>query len=72
MEAGVRVTVLAAAAPVPVRVTFCGDPVALSATDRVADSAPAAAGLNSTDTVQLAYDPAGMKVPKGSVSWMDV
>ena len=43
-----------AAAPVPLRATICGVPVALSATDRFAASAPAAAGLNSTETVQLA------------------
>jgi len=54
-EVGVRVTVGAVeAAPVPARATVCGVPVALSATDRLAVSAPAAAGLNSTDTVQLA------------------
>jgi hypothetical protein len=44
----------AAAAPVPDRVTVCGDPVALSAIDNEAVNAPAAAGLNSTETVQLA------------------
>ena len=44
----------AAAAPVPVRLTVCGDPVALSAIDSDAVNVPAAAGLNSTEMVQLA------------------
>jgi hypothetical protein len=43
-----------AAAPVPDRVTACGDPVALSAIDSEAVNAPAAVGLNSTETVQVA------------------
>ena len=51
---GVSVTAGAAAAPVPVRVTVCGEPVALSAIDSEAVKAPAAAGLNSTETVQVA------------------
>jgi len=51
---GVRVTAGVAATPVPVRATVCGDPVALSAIDSEAANAPAAAGLNSTDTVQVA------------------
>ena len=51
-EVGVRVT--AGAVPVPVRVTACGDPVALSAIESDAFNAPAAAGLNSTETVQEA------------------
>ena len=50
---GVSVTA-AAAAPVPVRVTACGEPVALSAIDNEAINAPTAVGLNSTETVQLA------------------
>ena len=55
IEAGVRVTVgVVEAAPVPLRATVCGVPVALSAIDRLAASAPAAAGLNSTETVQVA------------------
>jgi hypothetical protein len=40
--------------PVPARVTACGDPVALSAIESDAFNAPAAAGLNSTETVQEA------------------
>lgn len=40
--------------PVPESETGWGEPVALSATERLAVSAPAAAGLNSTETVQLA------------------
>jgi len=43
-----------AAAPVPFSVTVCGEPVALSATERLAVRAPAPVGLNSTETVQLA------------------
>jgi len=35
-------------------VTACGDPVALSAIESDAFNAPAAAGLNSTETVQEA------------------
>jgi hypothetical protein len=37
-----------AAVPVPVNVTFCGDPVAVSVTLIVPVSAPAATGLNAT------------------------
>ena len=48
--------------PVPVRVTTCGDPVALSATESEAVSAPAAAGLNSTETAQVAL--AASEVPQ--------
>ena len=51
---GVSVTAGPAAAPVPLRVTFCGEPVTLSAMDSVDARAPAAVGLNSTDTVQVA------------------
>lgn len=40
--------------PVPVRVTDCGDPVALSAACSVAVRVPAAAGLKVTEMVQLA------------------
>ncbi len=43
-----------AATPVPLRATVCGEPVALSAMESDAARAPAAAGLNSTETVQLA------------------
>ena len=51
---GERVTVSGAAAPVPLRATVCGVPVALSATESEAVSVPVAAGLNSTETVQVA------------------
>jgi hypothetical protein len=52
---GVSVTAGAvAAAPVPVKDTDCGVPVALSAIERAAVNAPATNGLNSTDTVQVA------------------
>lgn len=54
IDAGVIVTVDVDAVPVPLRPTVCGDPVALSAIDSEALRAPVAAGLNSTDTVQLA------------------
>lgn len=40
--------------PVPEKATICGVPVALSATDKDAVSVAALAGLNSTETVQLA------------------
>ena len=40
----------------------CGVPVALSAMERLAVRAPAVAGLNSTETVQLA--PAANDVPQ--------
>lgn len=63
MEVGVRVTVgVAEVAPVPVRATVCGVPVALSAIDRLAFNAPVAAGLNATETVQMA--PAASDVPQ--------
>ena len=51
-----------AAVPVPVNLTDWGEPEALSATERAAVKAPAAAGLNSTETVQLA--PAAREVPQ--------
>ena len=53
-EVGVREIVIVVDVPVPVNATVCGEPVALSAIESEAESAPAAAGLNSTDTVQLA------------------
>jgi len=40
--------------PVPLNVTRCGDPAALSATLRVAVRVPVVAGFNSTEMVQLA------------------
>jgi len=51
---GDSVTAGAAAAPVPVRAAVCGEPVALSAIERLAVRVPVAAGLNSTETVQVA------------------
>lgn len=51
---GESVIASAGAVPVPVRATVCGEPVALSAIERLAVKAPAAVGLNSTETVQLA------------------
>ena len=55
IDAGVSVIAGAvAAAPVPDKVTTCGEPVALSAIESEAVRAPAAVGFNSTETVQLA------------------
>ncbi len=59
VEANVRlvgdtVTVNAAAAPVPLSATVCGEPVALSVKEIAPVADPVAAGLNSTDTVQVA------------------
>ena len=55
IEVGLRDTAGAVAlVPVPLSFTLCGDPDALSAIDNAAVSAPAAAGLNSTEIVQLA------------------
>ena len=51
---GDTVTVRAAATPVPVRATVCGDPVALSVKEMAPVAEPAAAGSKSADTVQLA------------------
>ena len=45
---GVRLTTGAAAAPVPIKVTVCGEPAALSATLTFAVSEPLAAGLKVT------------------------
>jgi uncharacterized protein YihD (DUF1040 family) len=54
-EVGLSVTVgVVAAVAVPFRATTCGEPVALSATERLAVSVPATVGLNSTEMVQLA------------------
>ncbi len=47
-------SVVVAAVPVPVRETVWGDPVALSAMESDPVNEPAAVGLNSTETVQLA------------------
>ena len=63
IDAGVSVTVgVEAATPVPVSFTVCGEPVALSATERLAVRAPVTVGLNSTETVQLA--PAARVAPQ--------
>jgi len=50
---GVRTTVDAADAPVPVRVIACGDPVALSVMVTAAVRVPEAVGVNVTLMVQL-------------------
>lgn len=47
-------TVNVGVAPVPVIATVCGVPVALSATERLAVRVPAASGLNSIETAQVA------------------
>ncbi len=41
--------------PVPLKATVCGDPLALSATDRVAAKAVADAGVKVTEIEQLAF-----------------
>jgi hypothetical protein len=51
---GDSVTVSADAVAVPWSATNCGEPVALSATESDAVREPAAVGLNSTETVQVA------------------
>lgn len=52
--AGVNVMADVRAAPVPVRATFCGEPVALSATASVAVRVPVVNGLKVMEMVQLA------------------
>src|SRR5258708_289257 len=55
IDAGVSETTGAdPAAPVPLRITACGEPVALSAIESEALKAPVVTGLNSTDTVHVA------------------
>src|SRR3954454_3311226 len=49
-------------APVPLSATECGLPAAFDAIDRVPALAPAAAGVNRTETVQEA--PAGNAAPE--------
>src|SRR5580658_10463564 len=49
---GVKLNVNVGVRPVPVRVTLCGLPVALSVNVRLAVRVPTAVGLNVTDTVQ--------------------
>jgi len=41
--------------PVPLKVTVCGDPLALSATESVAAKAVAVAGVKVTEMEQLAF-----------------
>lgn len=63
IEAGVsEATGAGAAVPVPVRVAVCGEPVALSATCKVAVKLLAEAGVNMTEIVQL--DPAASELPQ--------
>jgi len=52
--------------PVPVRGTVCGEPVALSATLRLAELAPSVAGVKLTEMLQLA--PPAKVVPHALVS----
>lgn len=62
----VGVTVIVTAAfPVPVRLTICGEFIALSATETVAVRVPTVVGLNVTDIVQLLV--AANVVPHGVV-----
>ncbi len=55
-------TLGAGAAPVPESETVCGEPVALSATLRVAVREPVAVGVKITDMVQL--EPVARLVPQ--------
>ena len=48
--------------PVPVSVTFCGEPLALSTTDKAAANALFFVGLNLREMVQLA--PAASEAPQ--------
>jgi hypothetical protein len=59
-DGGVSETI--GARPVPVRATVCGEPVALSATFKLAVKLPAAAGVNVTEIVQL--EPAASDAPQ--------
>jgi hypothetical protein len=68
--AGVRLTAGAGATPVPESAAVCGEPLALSATLTVAESAPVAAGLKVTVMLQL--DPAATLVPQVLVWENDV
>lgn len=56
----------AAAVPVPLSVAVCGEPVALSATDRVAEKLVTEDGVNVTEIAQLA--PAASELPHVFVS----
>src|SRR5215469_11076079 len=53
--------------PVPVRLTACGLPGAVSVTDRLATREPPAVGVNRTLTVQL---PAGAKFAPQLLVWL--
>jgi hypothetical protein len=53
---------VSAAVPVPVSVTVCGDPEALSATESVAEKLVTDAGVNVTDIEQL--EPAARELPQ--------
>jgi hypothetical protein len=44
-----------AVVPVPLRVTFCGEPVALSATESVAAKLATEAGVKVTEMEQVAF-----------------
>jgi hypothetical protein len=57
---GVAVTTTVPALPVPVRLTVCGEFVALSETESVPVREPVVVGLNVTETVQFVR---GLKVP---------
>ena len=70
MLAGVKEAVTLAAVPVPVRVTFCGEPMVLSATLRDAVRVPVDDGLKLTVMVQLAVG--ARVVPQVVVSRKDV
>jgi hypothetical protein len=50
------------AVPVPLTVTTCGDPEALSTTDNMAEKFAADAGVKLTEIVQL--EPAGKDAPQ--------
>jgi hypothetical protein len=58
------------ALPVPVSVTDCGDPVAVSVTVSLPESDAAEAGKNATYTEQEA--PAASEVPQVPICWNDV
>lgn len=60
--AGELMVKLGGAVPVPLRDTVCGEPLALSAMESVADKAAADAGVNVTEMLQLA--PAASELPQ--------
>src|SRR5271163_2496991 len=65
---GVSVAVGAARTPVPVSATVCGEPAALSATERLAKSAPEATGLKATEMVHEA--PIASELPQVVAVWV--